>query len=370
MPSRFNTLPLIQRGLLSLGALFAVSSAHANTFAPLTGQQVLEQFNLVVLGDGRTNSDVEGRIYVQGNFTTGNLVQRQMPVSNYAAVTTGGNLTSANIDNNFNDANGHRPVGVVVGGNITAANVNNGGGAILGNASNSNFNGNTGGTYIGGTVSNVNRNSGVVTSLASDSRLSSAVAASTSTNFAQVMGDLSNQLKAEVANSTATRSGGRTTFTATADASGRAVFDLTSHLLGAGEFDFRLNGARTLIFNSDVAGTINLNANFLGNSALGPLANMAIWNFYNATSVVVGRQFGGSILATGATLTNHNNIEGAVVVKGFDGRGELHLRSFTGQLYPNSDPRQVDEPGTLVLVGAAALAAALTRRRRAGLKPA
>ncbi len=351
-----------------LAACSAGGAAQATTFAPLTGQQVLEQFNLVVLGDGQTSSDVHGRIYAQGNFTSGSLVQRQMPVSNYAAVTTGGNLTAARIDNNVNDAQGNRPVGVVVRGNISGATVNNGGGAILGSATNSHFNGNTGGTYIGGAVSNVNRNSGVVTNLAADTRLSSAVAASTSTDFAQVMGDLSNQLKGLAANSTATRSGGKTVFNAVADAAGRAIFDLTGNVLGAGEFEFNLNGARTLIFNSGVGGTIDLNANFLGNSALGPLAHMAVWNFYNATALNVGRQFGGSILATGASLTNSNNIEGAVVVKRFDGKGELHLRSFNGQLFPTTSggPTPVPEPGSLALVAAAALAAALTRRRRNG----
>ncbi len=343
--------------LLGLALAACGLAAQAGTFAPLTGQQVLQQFNLVVLGSGSTSSDVEGRIYVQGDFSSGNLVQRLLPASNYAAVTTGGNLTASTIDNNLNPG----VVGVVVGGNIKSATINNGGGAILGSASNTNFNG-TGTTYIAGTQTGGNVNTAKTSSLASSPSLSNAVSAASSTNFAQVMGDLSTQLKSLTTTSTATRTGNRTTFNAVADAAGLAVFNLTSDLLGAGEFDFKLNGAKTLIFNSAVSGPITLNANFLGGSAVGELAREAVWNFYNATSISVGAQFGGSILATNASLTNTNNIEGAVVVKTFTGRGEVHLQSFTGNI-PGT-PNQVPEPGSLALVLVGLLGAGAARRRR------
>ena len=347
------------RSLLATGLLLLSVSSHATTFAPLTGQQVLQQFNLVVLGNGSTASDVEGRIYVKGDFTSGNLVQRAMPASNYAAVTTGGHLTSSNIDNNLGSS-----VGVVVGGNISGATVNNGGGAILGNATNSNFNG-SGGTYIAGSVSGVNRNSGTVATLESSPRLADAVSAASSTDFAQVMGDLSTQLKTLAATSTASRSGGKTTFNAVADADGLAVFNLTSDLLGASEFEFNLNGAKTLIFNSNISGAVTLNANFLGGSATGELARAAVWNFYDATSIQVGAQFGGSILATNASLTNYNNIEGAVVVKSFTGQGELHLQSFTGTI-PGGGINEVPEPGSFALVALGLLGMLGARRRRRG----
>jgi choice-of-anchor A domain-containing protein len=348
------------RSLLAAGLLLLSMSSQATTFAPLTGQQVLQQFNLVVLGNGSTASDVEGRIYVKGDFTSGNLVQRAMPASNYAAVTTGGNLTASTIDNNLGNA-----VGVVVGGNISGATVNNGGGAILGNATNSNFNG-SGGTYIAGSVSGVNRNSGTVATLESSPRLADAVSAASSTNFAQVMGDLSTQLKSLGSNSTASRAGGKATFNAVADADGLAVFNLTSDLLGASEFEFNLNGAKTLIFNSNVSGAVTLNANFLGGSATGELARAAVWNFYDATSIQVGAQFGGSILATNASLTNYNNIEGAVVVKSFTGQGELHLQSFTGAIPGGGGVNEVPEPGSFALVALGLIGMLAARRRRRG----
>lgn len=74
-------------------------------------------------------------------------------------------------------------------------------------------------------------------------------------------------------------------------------------------------------------------------------------------------------LATGASLTDNQNIEGGVYVNSLTQRGEIHLDQFSGTL-PSTGAggpsAAVPEPGSiaLMLIGLAALTL-LARRRRA-----
>jgi len=114
-----------------------------------------------------------------------------------------------------------------------------------------------------------------------------------------------------------------------------AVFNLTAidtTVFSQSQFQFNLNGATTIILNSDET-TVNISANFLNGSAQG-IGAKTIWNFYKATNVTINNQFGGSILAPLAAFTNNNNIEGSVFVKTITQRGEIHLQTFTGSV-PN-----------------------------------
>jgi choice-of-anchor A domain-containing protein len=130
-------------------------------------------------------------------------------------------------------------------------------------------------------------------------------------------------------------------------------------LLGSAEFAFDLGSATSVVINSDVA-TANIHANFI-NGGAAAIAPRVLWNFYAATAIDLGTQFGGSILATGATLTNRNNIEVGVFVNTLNQQGEIHQAAFTGAL-PSND---VPEPGTLVLVLAALVAGVAAARHRA-----
>ncbi len=108
---------------------------------------------------------------------------------------------------------------------------------------------------------------------------------------------------------------------ATPGANGIAVFDITSAQLAAiPSFTINLNGASTVVFN--VSGSSDT---FSANDESGTNgAGNIIWNFYNATTVNLTTAIGGTVLATGATVSNANQIDGALVANSLTGSGELH----------------------------------------------
>ncbi len=318
-------LPTLSLGLIS-SPVFATS---------LTAQQILQQFNLVVLDDATSDSDVDGRTYVGGDLTGGIYLQHpnDTPASAYAGLTVQGNTSNVKVTD----------YGAVVGGNLTNSTINNGNTVVLGTASGDAFNG--GGHYYAGTVGSGNSNGTYDPSLL----FSAAAIAATSTNFSNVLDDLSNQLQSiGSTGSSITVTGAKVTFNASVDANGLAVFTITDSSIfetKIDEYAFNLNEATTVIINSD-ATTVNIDANFLGGSAP-DFGSKILWNFYNATSVTLATQFGGSLLATDAMLTNYNNIEGGVYVDTLNQKGEIHLQSFTGTI--PSVP--VPEPSTMLLFG-------------------
>lgn len=329
----------------------ALLGAGASQAAPLTAVEVLQQFNLVSLGDVTTTSHVDGRSFIGGNLNGQNAVMGmhpgRAPASAYSALTVMGNVQATQVTAG----------GMTTLGNVNGVIVNNGATAIAGNASHSNFNG-SGGAYIGGTLSHVNRNSGSLSASTASAMFDTA----TSTDFSRVLNGASEQLRAlSSTGSSWTVNGNRVTFHAVADAQGVAVFDLrgADALLGLAEFDFDLGLATSVILNSDID-SATIAANFVGSGAQS-IAPKVIWNFYNATNLTINRQFGGSILATDALLTTRGNIEGGVFVNGLKQYEEIHLGAYTGVLPPQPLP----VPGTLGLVLAAAAAAFFTRRREA-----
>lgn len=318
-------------------------AAHA---APLSGGEVLQQFNLVVFGDARSSSHVDGRSYIGGNLQGGDYVQHpgDMSASAYAGLVVGGNAAGLNVNGG----------GISVGGDLSSANINQGNAYVGGDASNVNFNG--GSAYVGGTASGSNFNGG---------RSTSAAAQASPDGIEDTLRDLSRQLAGLADTGGTVRiDGNRASFSAVANTDGLAVFDLgaiDAALFKAGEFAFDTGGADLVIFNVDAL-VVDIVANFLAGSAQ-TLGSRLVWNFYNATDITLYSQFGGTVLAPHAVLTNYNNIEGSVVVNSLAQYGEIHLQALAGDLPPNG--HTVPEPGSLML-GLAALPALLatTRRRR------
>lgn len=330
-------------GMLSV--VFAAGIAFATS---LDAQGVLQQFNVVTLGDATSTSHVDGRAYVGGDLSGGIFVQHpaDTPTSSYAGLTVGGNASGVMVNN----------YGAVIEGDLSNSTINSGSAVVFGTASNTNFNGSSP-SYAATTGSGNNFNGGINSSL----KTGTAATAATSTDFKSALTGLSGQLKNMASTgSTVKISGNKATFDAVV-LNGVAVFDLTSIdklLFTMTEFEFNLNGAKTVILNSDEK-DITIGANFLADSAKA-LAATTIWNLYDATKVTINNQFGGNVLAPLADFTNNQNIEGGVYVDTLHQNGEIHLQPFKGDV--PSTP--VPEPSTMLLLGLGLTGLALVRSRR------
>ena len=341
--SALRTLTLASALMLAQG----IAGVQAGA---LTGEQVLQQFNLVVLGNMQGGHDVEGRALIGGNltgnsssfFTKGNLA----PASDYGALTVGGNIAGG--PTNVNNGGS-----LAVGGNVTK-NVNlNGYGAVA-----------VGGNVTGGATINT---SGTKT-------IGQPV---TVPNFAGVMNQLSDDLKVLTANATAQVSGSRATF----DASGKGdtvVFNIangSAFFSSIGEIAFNLGSADTVIIN--VGGSsITMNENWLGGVGQA-VADNIIWNFYDATTLAFGTEYFGTILATDAKIYQANALNGSVVAKElaqgtiggtrYSG-GEIHQYQFAGDLSgggsSSASSTAVPEPMALSLLGLGLLGLMVAHRRK------
>ncbi|WP_157219698.1 choice-of-anchor A family protein [Flavisphingomonas formosensis] len=302
--------------LASIAALAIASPAYA---APLVGTDALREWNLIVLGDLQSSSEVEGRTFVGGNLT-GNS-------SNYQIGTPSASISGEP---------GLTVVGDVTGG---AKNLNNGSGAIVGGNVDSGFNlnGATQTVQVGGTISNTNVNQNTVQSglAASDPNFTADLNQQKSLLVSSLT-DLSTTMAGMTSNSAVTISGNRATFDAAPNSDGVAVFNLTSADLDKiGEIQFNLNGANTAIVN--VSGSnITLNDNFLGGTQ--GLGEHVIWNFSDATSLNLTTAWGGSVLAPTAAATTSNYVQGSAVFGSLVQNGEFHLGTYDGDYYPPSTP--------------------------------
>lgn len=336
-------------------ALTLPAFAQSNT---ITGIDALREWNLVVLGNLESSSEVEGRTFVGGNLS-GNS-------SNYGIRAT----TSPN----------GQP-GLTVVGNVTGShkNLNNGSGAVIGGnvSSGFNLNGPNQTVKVGGTISNTNVNQNMVISNLDASNPAFGLGLQQSkTELESSMGNLSFEMGTLKSNSQLTVQGNRGTFTAQPNAQGLAVFNITAADLDKiGEIQFNLNGADTAIVN--VRGrSINLNDNFLGGT--NNLGERVIWNFPEAEDLKLTTAWGGSVLAPIADAETGNYIQGSAVFGNLKQNGEMHIGTFKGG-YTTSPgggssggdsstggggATPVPEPGMLGLFALGVGGLLLSRRRR------
>lgn len=276
----------------------------------VTGIDALREWNLVVLGNLESSSEVEGRTFVGGNLS-GNS-------SNYGIRST----TSPN----------GQP-GLTVVGDVTGShkNINNGSGAVVGGnvTSGFNLNGPNQTVKVGGTISNTNVNQNIVQSNLGASDPAFVVGLQQNkANLTSSLTSLSYEMGTLAKNSEMTIQGSRGTFTAQPGENGVAVFNISSADLDRiGEIQFNLNGADTAIVN--VSGrNITLNDNFLGGT--NNLGEHVIWNFHEAETLSLTTAWGGSVLAPLADAQTRNYIQGSAVFGNLRQDGEMHIGTFKG----------------------------------------
>ncbi len=298
-------------------ALFAASIGSA-TFtgyaygAPLTAQQITQQFNAVITNNFSSSSDVEGRLV--------------------AASMTGG-ATFYNNPNAASAPSAFAAVNAISVTNGVNANVDNGGSVNVQGADAGHFNLNGGGSL----VSSPNF---------------------TMADFTAPLNALSSSLSALTPNSTINATDPNNfTFVETPGASGEAVFQLSAATLETARNLVFSGSASTIVI--DVTGSaftddMNFNASTFLNEHV-------IWNFATATTLSF-QGWHGAVLAPDGTVSNSSAMEGFLYAENFNGGGELHDFPFDGSI-PDG-PAPIPEPNSLI-IGSGLLALATVRVWRA-----
>lgn len=298
--------------LAGVVALMAGGAASAAVVDPLS---VLEHVNALVYTNATTNSDIEGQAIIGGSFSGATVYNNPVatPLSGLGALNVYGSTSGNSI------------------------NINDGGSAYVAGTHGAPVNFNGGGHYL----------SSVPNALS---------------DYTAAMTSFSTSLSSLAANSTLPTAGNNEVILANPNANGVAIFNVTTAQLAAiPSYSINLNGAKTVVFNV-MGSSLDFTANEQFNSSsLSSVSGAVIWNFLNATSLTFGTQFAGSVLAPDATVTNNNQIDGALVANAWTGEGELHDDLFTGV-----SPFAVPEPETwaMMLFGVGMVGAALRVRRR------
>lgn len=378
----------VGRLISALAASFVLAGAAVAQAEPAPGSadaasvnaglQAMRDYNLIVLKDLKSSSEVEGRTFVGGNLSGGS--------SNY-----------------FIKPGGQTGVGLTVGGNVTGGTkqVNNGGALQVGGNLDSGANMNGGGSvYVDGNVKNVNANNAAVyvdgnvkntsakdiyyggsksgyangTLHAGDhtaAGLQDSIEAQADAFAADLLG-LSDYLSTLTpTNAIGYSAGGQAAIFDAGSGSGVAVFsidDLYAALNHRSQLQFVAPTGYDAVIVNVAGSSVSLpgGINFNGPTGLG--VNV-IWNFYEATSVNFGsKSWYGSVLAPNANVKIGNFVEGSLVAKNLDQNGEVHMNNFGGGLVVGGlAAAAVPEPSVwlMLILGFGGVGAALRRRRAA-----
>ncbi|CAM3200730.1 hypothetical protein SPAN111604_10035 [Sphingomonas antarctica] len=299
------------------------------------------------LGANGDNSSTNGDVTVLGNISNLNMnannltVKAGGSVNGQSGISTGSNLYA--------------------GGSISVQNNNGGPGAIHANC---------GANYANcaGVAAPVSPGAPTVASVAGDTQ-------TMFDNFAALSNSLTYLAQAGHTGTLISGSQGFT-FKSTAT-SGYTVFNVDQSIFSKNEFAYDFaNTSTPIIINvksTNSACTTNLTcsysmaSNFTGNAS--QYNKNVIWNFADASSVVLTRQFQGTVLAYLADL-QANVIEGSVVAKNFNQTNEVHLGTYGNNGNNGNNgllTGVIPEPANWALmIGGFGLVGGVVRRRRRG----
>ncbi len=281
---------------------------------------LMSTHNLVVLQNFSSNSDVEGRTFIGGNFSSPNASNygtQLTPAANWLGVdvlSVAGNMT---IGNQIQLQAGNLRRGGTRTGNV---NFNGGGTEIVDPTLPS---------QVAAIVSELTLTSAALQALAPDSVLN-----------------------------LPSPQPGPAQFVANPGGDGIAVFSINGdNLFENGlvqQIELAANGATSIVIN--VSG---VDIDWNGGNMVGQFLNQGvrattIWNFFEAQTIDLNRNFNGAILAPFAHLVNSTSIDGSVFVESMAASGEVHLPNYSGY---------IPAPGTGVLAVGGLLTAGRRRRR-------
>ncbi len=383
-------------GLIGLG----IVPAHAAGDAA-AGMTALSTYNLIVLGDWQTDSDVEGRAIATGNasgntFTVGGgrSAQGALPSSGPSLVIGGDLNASVNVNNGPNGSNGTVATGssvlvrgnvvgnlnvnidprsVAIGGNFNGNAQNLTSGLIGGNILGGNVSGSSlqvGGAILGGSVNGAQTGLG---SAVRDTVVSQvdALTAGLSDNLHALSDTLADFTLASNPSYLSATGGGQTlVLNAVAGSDGFALFNLSAS-------DFAGYTSIAYNFDSDTVpvivnftGDLDFRLNFLAPSGTDPLTSVnqsVLWNFTDAARVHFETEFYGSVLALNAEVSNRAPVNGSLAAGSFKQSSEVHLGTFRPFDLP---PPAVPEPASwaMMILGFAFAGGALRRRQAARIR--
>ncbi|WP_430423584.1 collagen-binding domain-containing protein [Phenylobacterium sp.] len=341
------------------------------------GFQAMRDFNLIVLKDLQSTSEVQGRTFVGGNLKGGSssnyLTSPGAQGTGGVALTVGGNVTGGakNINNGGS---------LKVGGNLDSGANMNGGGSVTVDGNVKKVNANGASVYAGGNVEGTNAKDiyygGSIktsngTKHAGDKSADGLQAAieEQAAIYEQELQATSNYLAELDATSIMTTTSQQAIFNPGLG-SGAAIFsisDLKGQLTGKSQLIVEAPESYDLIVINVAGAKVSLPSSINFNSSAN-LGQKVIWNFFEATSIDLGsKSWYGSVLAPKADLKIGNFIQGSVVARSLVQNGAIKMDNYRSSVTVAEFAGGVPEPATwaMMILGFGAIGAVIRRRRAA-----
>ena len=288
-------------------------------------------FNLIALnGNIVMGSDVGGRVAASGTVS---------------GQSYGGNLQNVTIGGSTD------PWGALASGyEVVAA-----GGLVSGG----NYNITVGNVWTTSTVTQLNNSNqwqisggGIIDMTNNSQKVVTGSAASSPINFtslynslSSLSGDLSHLTQSS--NVSITSSGGPLVLSTTSKAISTYIFDITSAQFATSNgLNIEVPLGSTVLINvsgasASLSGSVSFNGNQESVNSFDSNGNITggnndegkiLFNFAGATTVNVGNELVGAVLAPNAAFTGSNQMGGTVIASSIDYNGEVHNVAFTGSL--------------------------------------